>query len=238
MKLIIFVHTCTKYEETRAKIIENTWAANREEVIFITDNPNCKLKNHIYVGPYKPGPTYHPETLYKMFILFMKKYDTFDYFMIIDDDTYLYINKLKHFLSFFDATDTYMIGDFLNWIGVSNNPKITCDYNIWVSGGPGIVFTKNCIQVFLHLMMTRNISNVNHDVLLHLLYVASSKRIKRVDCPGFHQYGAESLYKKYDKNNNHLISIHLERNMGLIHYYHDSIGNEDYLHADGISVKK
>ena len=41
-KIIIFVHTCMAYEESRARKIENTWggAAN---VVFITVNPESKL---------------------------------------------------------------------------------------------------------------------------------------------------------------------------------------------------
>ena len=149
MKLIIFVHTCKKYEETRAKIIENTWGKDNTNVVFITDNENSSLKNHIYIGPYKSGPTYHPENVIKMFNLFLTNYSDYDFFMIIDDDSYLYIEKLKQYLSFFDKNDTYMIGDFLNWIAPRPEPEFTCDYNKWISGGPGIVFTKKCIEKFL-----------------------------------------------------------------------------------------
>ena len=53
MKLIIFVHTCKKYEESRAKLIEQTWGTD-SDVVFITDNEQSSLKNHIYIGPYKP----------------------------------------------------------------------------------------------------------------------------------------------------------------------------------------
>ena len=48
MKLIIFVHTCKQYEESRAKLIENTWGKS-ENVVFITDNPDCSLQKYIYI---------------------------------------------------------------------------------------------------------------------------------------------------------------------------------------------
>ena len=219
MKLIVFVHTCAKYEETRAKILENTWAANNTDVVFITDNETSNLKNHIYIGPYKSGPTYHPENVIKMFNLFLSRYGDYDFFMIIDDDSYLYVDKLKTYLSFFDKDDTYMIGDFLNWVAPRSEPNFTCDYNRWVSGGPGIVFTKKCIEKYLSLSQI-NIPYNNHDVWLHNLFMISDKRIKRVDCPGFHQYNSASLYKKYSKESNHIISVHLERNLDLIYEYH------------------
>ena len=222
MNVIIFVHTCKLYEETRAKLIENTWG-NKDNVIFITDNNESTLKNHFYIGPYKKGPTYHPENVIKMFQLFITKYFNYDFFMIIDDDSYLYINKLETYLSFFDKDDNYLIGDFLNWVAPRNEPQFTCDYNRWPSGGPGLVFTKKCILTFLDLIKKINMPYTNHDVWLHNLFMVSDKRIKRVDCPGFHQYNAKALLDKYPKTSNKIISIHLEGNMYLIYDYHKKI---------------
>jgi hypothetical protein len=48
----------------------------------------------------------------------------------------------------------------------------------------------------------------------------SDKRIKRVDCPGFHQYNSKTLLHKYSKTDNNIISVHLERDMNLIYDYH------------------
>ena len=219
MKLIIFVHTCKTYEESRAKIIEATWG-NIDDVVFITDNPQSTLKNHIYIGEYKRGPTYHPENVIKMFNIFIEKYNDYDFYMIIDDDSYLYIDKLKLYLSFFDKNDNYMIGDFLNWIAPRTESDFTCDYTKWPSGGPGLVFTKNTILTFIQLIKIHQIPYTNHDVWLHWLFMMSNKRIKRVDCPGFHQYNSKELFKKYSKTDNNIISIHLEHNMDLIYEYH------------------
>ena len=219
MKLIIFVHTCKKYEESRAKLIEQTWGTD-SDVVFITDNEQSSLKKHIYIGPYKPGPTYHPENVIKMFNLFLTKYNEYDFFMMIDDDSYLYIEKLKQYLSFFDKNDNYMIGDFLNWVAQRREPDFTCDYNRWVSGGPGIVFTKKCIETFVSLIKKTRVPYMNHDVWLHMLYCKSVKRIKRADCPGFHQYNSKTLLQKYSKESNNIISVHLERDLSLIYDYH------------------
>lgn len=220
MKLVIFIHTCKAYENSRAKLLENTWA-NAANIVFITDNPESTLKNHIYIGEYKSGPTYHPENVIKMFKLFIEKYNDYDFFMMIDDDSYLYVEKLEAYLSFFDKDDNYMIGDFLNWVTLHTRPEFTCDYNKWVGGGPGIVFTKKCIETFLTLIHTFKIPYVNHDVWLHWLYMLSDKLIKRVHCPAFYQYGAENLLKKYNKTDPQLISIHLERNMDLLYKFHN-----------------
>ena len=218
MKIIIFVHTCKLYEETRAKLIEETWG-NRDNVVFITDNEKSKLKKFIFIG--EGLHIYHPINLIKVFNIFLTQYSDYDFFMTIDDDSYLYIEKLKLYLSFFDKDDTYMIGDFLNWIAPRKEPDFTCDYNRWASGGPGIVFTKKCIETFLYLSKTKKIRYISHDVWLHNLFMLSDKKIKRVDCPGFHQYKSKELMQKYSKENNQIISVHLEGNMSLIYECHN-----------------
>ena len=154
-----------------------------------------------------------------MFNCFIDNYGDYDWFMIIDDDAYLYIEKLKTFLSFFDKEEPYMIGDFLNWINYNSN--YSCDYNAWVSGGPGIVFSKSCIQKYIALIHKKEYKLANHDKWLHNLFEKSDKSIKRVDCPGFHQYGAIELLEKYSTSSNNIVSIHLERNMDLLYKYHN-----------------
>jgi hypothetical protein len=219
MKLIIFVHTCKEYENSRAKLIEHTWG-NRDNVIFITDNPESELKNNIYIGKYKKGFTYHHENVIKMFNLFLTNYGDYDFFMMIDDDSYLYIDKLESYLSFFDKDDNYMIGDYLNWVSKRTDNDFVCDYLKWAGGGSGLVFTKLCILTFLNLIRILRIHEQNHDVWLHNLFVCSDKKIKRVHCPGFHQTDAQNLLKKYNKTDKTIISVHLERNMNLIYEYH------------------
>lgn len=219
MKVIIFVHTCKGYEETRAKLLEQTWA-NTTDTVFITDNEQCELKKHIYIGPYLKGPTYHPENVKKMFSLFLEKYADYDYFMIVDDDTYVHIEKLKVFLSFFDKSYLYMIGDFLNWPHSLPEFKFGGNYEYWVAGGPGIVFMKSSIEEFVHLFTIHEVAYVNHDVWLHRLFKLSDGKIKRVHCPAFHQYNEQVLHRSFSKEDNQLISIHLNHNMDLLPYYH------------------
>jgi hypothetical protein len=157
-----------------------------------------------------------------MFNLFLDKYRDYDYFMIVDDDAYVYVEKLKLYLSFFNKEEPYMIGDFLNWTSINSRFKWGGDYNNWIGGGPGIVFTKSCITEYIKLYNKHNIPYANHDIWLHNLYKLSNGFIKRVHCPGFHQYSSNELYKKFSLEDNNLISIHLEHNMTLLSKYHIS----------------
>jgi hypothetical protein len=226
--LIVFVHTCTKYEETRAKIIENTWGKNKPNVIFITDNPSSSLKNHIYLGPYiHPGPTYHPITVIKIFHVFMNKYKDKKWFMVIDDDSYLYTDKLVEYIQFLDETKSCMIGDFLNWTEYHSD-WAKPNYQFWVGGGPGILFSKKAIQEYNNICKGVKIPFENHDVWLHRLYqkTKETNKIQRIHCQGFHQFGGKDLLTKYGGINSKLIiSVHLNHNMDQIYDFH-FVGSE------------
>tara|TARA_R110000744_G_scaffold132725_1_gene241033 strand:- start:1536 stop:2234 length:699 start_codon:yes stop_codon:yes gene_type:complete len=223
--LIIFVHTCKNYEESRVKKIYDTWG-NRDNVVFITDNPNSKLKNHICIGPYKQGHTYHPDNIKKIFNIFVNQYQNYKWFMIIDDDSYLYVDKLTDYLKFHDENDCLMIGDYLNWPQhIPNNhwPHPSdyyisqFDYNLWIGGGSGIIFTKKCIIAYLEFIDKFTGEDCNHDLWLHRIFQEyGSKIIKRIHCCGFHQYG----YEKEGFSERKLISIHLNHNIDIMDYYY------------------
>ena len=224
MKVIIFVHTCGAYYESRSKIIQDTWAENRDNVVFITDEENSKLKNYEYIGEYTRGHTYHPENVKKMFQLFLTKYNDYDFFMMIDDDSYVFIDKLTEYLSFFDKDDCYLIGDYLNWLKYRNyHIEPLFDYSKWIGGGSGAVFTKNCIQVYMSLIQENKVKYENHDVWLHDLFNSSDKKqIKRIHCPGFHQYGNNEMIQKYPKDSKQLISIHFNHELHNMIRFHNT----------------
>ena len=205
MKLIIFIHTCSLYEKSRALLVEACWGTD-VDIVFITDNPHSKLLNHIYIGPYVKGPTYHPTTVIKMFNIFLTKYSDYDFYMIVDDDAYVNVENLKTYLSFCDPSKSLMIGDYLNWTDFFYKEPYN-DYTKWVGGGSGIVFTKSSIQQILKL----NSPHCNHDVWLHSLYMKSDRTIQRIHCPGFYQFPPTDKRK--------IISVHLNHDMKLLDYF-------------------
>ena len=108
----------------------------------------------------------------------------------------------------------------MNWTYILPDYNFRGNYNNWIGGGCGIVFTKTCISEYIELYNTHNIPYSNHDVWLYHLYSLSNRTIKRVDCPAFHQFKADVLYKQYSKQSNYLISLHLNHDMSLIEKYH------------------
>jgi len=225
-KVVVFVHTCGAYFHSRSELIEQTWAANKTNVIFITDDQQSANNNPQYrcIGEYKRGPTYHPENVNKMFQLFLDEFSKeYDFFMFVDDDSYVFVDKLAEYLSFFDKDHNYMIGDFLNW------PKFrdyqidpVLDYGRWVGGGSGVVFTKSCIETLMEVIERNTVRYENHDVWLHDLWNQTDRRrIQRIHCPGFHQYGNDSLIHQYPKDSKQLISIHFNHDLaGMVNFHH------------------
>ena len=232
--IIIFVHTCKALYDERTKILQETWAKNRSNIIFITDDPNREEENFIFLGEYRRG--FDPIIIKKVFELYLSKYSQYPWFMIIDDDSYLFIDKLTDYLEYFDENDSYMIGDCLNWIPYVNElPEIKfekkLDYNSWFSGGPGLVFSKSAVEEHVKMMELSDKKNIvdgmkyGYDLwLAYLFYYASDQKgVKRIHCPGFHQYGDTEVIAKYTKNSKLLISIHFNKKMDELKNFHEKL---------------
>lgn len=209
-KLIVFVTTCKKYE-SRAKLIADTWAYKRSEVWFATDDKLSTLPNTVFTGN---GNTCKPINMKNLFEHMLKHDDGF--FMIIDDDSYLRVDLLNEYLQFFDPNDSFILGDFLSWGDNHRTDKFRAKtYHHWGSGGPGFVLTRKCIKEFLSVAHAN--SNENHDAWLHQLFLKTDRTtIKRIHCPGFHQYGHENLINSESK----YISVHLNHDIDYMIKFH------------------
>jgi hypothetical protein len=214
MKVLIFVYTCTAYEKTRALLQENSWADSCD-VVFVTDNPNSKLKNNVYLGPYtKSWQLKDPAICKKILELCLEqRYFYYDFYMITDDDSYLFIERLKQYLSFFDTDKPYFIGDYY-WM--LKNPDWMAHHYKWAAGGCGYVFTKATILKLLDVLKNHNIPLSNEDVWFNEI-IKKDLTIQKVHCPGFSQY--PETISKYP------ISIHLNGDMNLINVYHKLISH-------------
>lgn len=227
-KVIIFVHTCKLYEQSRAKVIQETWAKDMDNVIFITDNENPP-DNFVYLGPYLKGPTYHPETVKRMFTLYAKNYmHDYPYLMIIDDDSYLFPEKLNNYLSYFDYNEPLLISNFLNWhsgpidkksveLWGKQYPRYT--YDLWFDGGAGFICSKSACELLIQHYKISEPRLCNHDVWISQLILMHNIPIKRINSVGFHQN--PDVVDKYEFNSNMLISVHFAHQMDkLVEFYH------------------
>lgn len=241
-KLFILVHTCAAYEQPRCGQILETWASQSVsgvDIGFVTDNPSCGLPGSICMGPYPTGATYHPETFVKMLRLFRDRRDLHDWFMVVDDDTYVYIERLLNFLDLVDPGRPLLIGDFINWPSfypewprvyqgcMKRPPPSNFDYGLWPGGGPGLLFSASCVDNLLAMISELETSGhpalavANHDVWLHrIIDVQGQSRIARLHCPGFHQFGDEALLLVGRDCPARLISVHLNHQLHLMKEFH------------------
>jgi len=215
--ILVVIHSCLKYEQTRAVPLQKSWASGRN-VLFIFDGDSKQIQNSINLGPYTQGVTYNPNTVYKIWQLFILNWSHYDYLFLVDDDSYVFMDKLESFLRFFDSTQNILIADFLNWPKFS--PTSIGDYSAWPGGGSGMVFSQSAVKSLMSYAENIPLPPMNHDVYIHqLIRLDGSHTISRVHCPGFHQYGCDKLYKDtnlYDK----LIAVHLNGRMELLENYH------------------
>jgi hypothetical protein len=229
--IIVFVHTCAALDEERTKVLQETWTKGRNNVVFVTDDPTREEENFVYLGEYRRG--FDPIIIRKIFELYLEKYNDYKWFMLIDDDAYLFIDKLVAYLEYFDERDCYMIGDCLNWIPYVNElPQIAfnkkLDYNSWFSGGPGMVFSKSGVEEYLRMIYVSDKYGLVDDMkygydlwFAYLFYFASDQRkVRRIHCPGFHQYGDTEIIAKYPKDSKLLISIHFNKKMDELVKFH------------------
>ena len=241
-RILILVHTCAAYEAPRCVPILKTWASHPAQgahVRFATDNPRSNLPAATYMGPYPEGATYHPETFVKILKYFQAQKGLYEWFMVVDDDTYLFIERLLGWLALLDSRRSLLIGDFINWPPLYDDwrgvyqacmkmpPPQNYDYNLWPGGGPGLVFSGSCVDNILQAISELSAINspalavVNHDVWLHrIIEVQGQSRIARLHCPGFHQFGDKDLLKDENINTKSLISVHLNHDIGLMMRFH------------------
>ena len=122
---------------------------------------------------------------------------------MIDDDSYLFINRLIYFLTKLDHTKNLLLGDYCNWNKLKpNNPN---KYR-WPGGGPGIIFTQKSAKTYFELGGKYLKSITNHDCWLNDIYKIEKlcKIVQRVHIPYFFQY----IPKNMNIYDNSIISLH------------------------------
>lgn len=242
-RLLIVIHTCIQYEQSRCKAILETWAQkerDRISISFWTDNPSSFLPGAIYKAPYPGGCTYHPSTFTEILDHFKTQESGFDWFMVVDDDTYVYPERLLSFLTTLEEGRSLLAGDFINWPlrypswrsvyeSCLNKPApLNYDYRLWPGGGAGLVFSASGVSNVLDMIneleagQSPLLSPINHDVWLHrMIEERGASRIARIHCPGFHQFGDRELLPVERSRPGVLVSVHLNHDIELMHAFHE-----------------
>jgi hypothetical protein len=145
MRVAYIILTCKAYWETRAVWQKNTVFSSvpLEDVYYLGHamKPDERLFSWGAGDDYLSLP-------YKFADFFKYSQLDYDWFVLIDDDTYLYVDRLLSRLKLLDPTSMYMEGHVLTHVAHT-------EWGSYHSGGAGTVLSK---PVYLHIQrMLRSI---------------------------------------------------------------------------------
>jgi len=187
MKILISIISTSKYFDSRIKLIQETWLKDVENYVIITDY-NDESTNSVKVTE---DSTYESnvEKNFKSFHHFYEKYNDFEWFMNLDDDTFLNYGNLKNLLESYSKDDIFMLGR----INHGTLPQdITLNY---CSGGAGYIFNRKTLEILKDIDMSYNLSRFAD---ANVGMFCRDKNIKLIDNDLFNP--REPEYYGFDEN--------------------------------------
>lgn len=135
MKICYIIKTCDKYLDNRVVYQANTCLQhiNVNDIFYLTSKPDISRRHF----GWNTDDSYMCLTL-KVLQFFYNidcdEYDEYDWYVFMDDDTFVFTDRLTDFLSKLDSTANYYIGRELD--------HIKKDFCLYMSGGAGYIISK------------------------------------------------------------------------------------------------
>jgi hypothetical protein len=124
---------------------------DKNDIYYLTSQPN--IENRLF-GWFSPDDLENITWKYIYFIYNMN-IDYYDWYILIDDDTYIFKNNLIKLLSNYNQFDNYYIGHELD--------HIKNDFCLYMSGGAGYYISNNLYKLIKNYV----INNGNQKSYLH-----------------------------------------------------------------------
>jgi hypothetical protein len=196
MKILISIITTRKYRESRLKYILDTWYKDVEDIIIVTDEESSELP----MIKFCDDDSYETNVPKNFFAInhFNEKNDNFDWYMILDDDTFLNYANLKKLLEKQDRESIFMLGH-TNKGSFPQDP--TLNYS---SGGAGYVFNNKTMKVLSKINYNYGISRFAD---VNVGFYCRDNDIKIVHNDLFHPLPPES-FNANDEYIKNAISFH------------------------------
>jgi len=208
MKLCYIVLTCELFLPTRAAWQNATCLKNVDpkDVYFIS----CKPSGENVYG-WNTGDDYH-SCPYK-YMMFLKNMNIdYDWYIFIDDDTFIHTNHLEHALVNYDSNKSYYIGShrFDQW-------KVN-----YMSGGAGICLSKHLYNKVIEYVRSKETLqelyfNYNGDVTLGS-WISNIQDVQFIDDDRFHANKHNS-----EEELTNFISFHYLKSKEEFEYYYEKI---------------
>jgi hypothetical protein len=150
MKLCYIISTCDKYINTRVKYQMETYLkhVNKEDIFYLTSKPD-EIKRQF--GWNCMDDEKNITWKYIHFIYNMKSILNYDWYIFIDDDTFVFIDKLKNLLQNYNSTENFYIGYELD--------HIKNEYCLYMSGGAGYAISNSLYNILYNYVKTSGIND-------------------------------------------------------------------------------
>lgn len=133
MKICYIISTCNKYLDTRVKYQMDTMLknVNKEDIYYLTSKPDVENR---HFGWHSMDDTQNITWKYIHFIYHMNIPD-YDWYILIDDDTFVFEKRLRNLLIKYKSDENYYIGKELD--------HIKHEFCCYMSGGAGYAISKS-----------------------------------------------------------------------------------------------
>jgi hypothetical protein len=121
---------------------------NKEDIFYLTSKPD-ETKRHY--GWHCMDDEKNITWKYIHFIYNMKFILNYDWYIFIDDDTFVFIDRLKNLLEKYDSTENYYIGNELD--------HIKNEYCLYMSGGAGYAISNSLYNILYKYVQKNGINN-------------------------------------------------------------------------------
>ena len=149
MKVCYIISTCDKYFDCRVKYQMETMLKNinREDIYYLTSKPNHSER---HFGWYAMDD---PKNITWKYIHFIYNMDItqYDWYVFIDDDTFVFNARLHNLLSNYNSNECYYIGKELD--------HIKDQFCLYMSGGAGYAISKPLYSLIVNYVKTNGINS-------------------------------------------------------------------------------
>ncbi|KHN73915.1 Glycoprotein-N-acetylgalactosamine 3-beta-galactosyltransferase 1 [Toxocara canis] len=140
-RILCWIMTGSQYHSSRAQFVKQTWAKRCDKHMFMSDEENADLPA-INMNTSTGRHFLWQKTKRALSYLYEHYYDSYDWFLKADDDTYVIVENLRYFLNSMDANSPLYFGCHIR--GLNGSPK-----QGYMSGGAGYVLSRTALKKFV-----------------------------------------------------------------------------------------
>ena len=224
MKVCYIISSCDKYLDNRVKYQMDTMLknVNKEDIYYLTSKPDI---DHRQFGWLTMDD---PQNITWKYIHFIYNMDIphYDWYIFIDDDTFVFQSRLKQLLSTYDHKQYYYIGKELD--------HIKNDFCLYMSGGAGYAISKPLYSLIVNYVKTTGInSSFKHwcDDLCIGLWIQELKKDNNIN-----QINNDLFHVGLEANVNTAITIHKVTSKEQYEYYYSISEKGSFSKKDTVFV--